>query len=174
MNVTRTQKINLVLFFLFFGLTGTFFSLECGLPSGLFLTALTWSFFILCMPTPKNAIITSFFVKLFTNKEFFYIKLIPLAAAILLNIFTYFTIPYVYLTSVTTFLLYRIISNPWPYWIIIMASSLIGIYNALTIHINTNTATNMVIKFMLAAIAITVFFYFSYIELVLFLYTKTC
>lgn len=170
---TRTEKLFLILFLFFFGITGYSFIKDCGTLSGLYLTVLTWSFFVLCLPTPRHATITSLILQKCTSRSTIHAGAIIWLAAILINIFTYAAIPYVYLASKTTFLLYRIISNPWPLWIIIGTSSLVGFYNFFLLDsYNMHLLRHKIAKLSLTVAALAIFFYLSYIELIVILYTQ--
>lgn len=170
------SKFRLFSFLFFFGLTGTYFVLDSGLKTGLHLTLLVWSFFVLCIPFPRGAQILSSVIDLFTTRSIHYARFATWLLAILINALTYLTAPYLYVSSMTTFLLYRILSNPWPYWLIIFTSALASIYSALITPSNANTFSlrHAAIKSMFIAIGLITFFYLSYTEMIVFLYAKTC
>lgn len=60
-----------------------------------------------------------------------YAEIISWVSALVLNVHSYHTAPHMYLkvqgqymTLGTPYLLYRIISNPWPYWLIIFSCAI--------------------------------------------------
>lgn len=175
MRVAKVQRIKFLLFLCFFGFTGTHFILQRGLGRGLYLTLLTWSFFVLCIPFSGRPLITSFLLNWFTNIPAHYAGLVRWLAAIGFNLFTYIVFPYIYLTSATTFLLYRVITNPWPYWIIIFASSLAGLYTIVVTSLNRSPShpKDTLARALLLATSVLTFFYLSYSEIIIFLYSKT-
>lgn len=182
-NQMISPTVRFLIFLIFFGLTGAHFTNQFGLPFGIYLTVLTWTFFILCLPLTGKPVITSAILAIFSNRAnnprwYTNPHSVRWFAAALINIVTYIVAPYTYLTSVTTFLLYRIISNPWPYWMIIFASSLNEIYSAITTSPHSifrqGIFRHATAKAVLMTIGFVTFFYLSYHELVVFIYSKTC
>jgi hypothetical protein len=175
MVLTKFQKIRFISFLSFFALISLNLMWHSGFKMGVLLGFLTWSFYVLCIPLSNNAIITTSVLNLFTSNAVRYAKFIPWIVAIFLNIIICIFVPYAYLMSATTFLLYRILSNPWPYWIILITSSLGGIYSVLV----ARGATRFVLlhgmaRVVLFAIGVVTFFYLSYLELVIFFCAQTC
>jgi hypothetical protein len=142
---------------------------------GVLLGFLTWSFYVLCVPFSNNAIITTSILNLFTSNAARYAKLIPWVTALVLNIVICIFVPYAYLLSATTFLLYRILSNPWPYWVIFLTSALGGIYSV-TIAQDSERffILHGIARVFLFAVGVVTFFYLSYLELVIFFCASTC
>jgi len=176
--VTKSQKIRFSWFLLFFGITGTHLIFQWGLIAGIYTTLLIWSFFVLCFPVPQSALITSGIVSHLSSRTIRYAGGIVWITALSLNIFTYLAIPYAYLRSNTTFLLYRILSNPWPYWLIIGTCMLGGIYNALVTRGASLSIKNFLFRHLAAktvffTIGIVTLLYLSYVELVILLVAKT-
>jgi len=174
--ITKSQKIRFLIFLSFFGLTGTHLILEYGLAAGSHITLLIWSFFVLCIPVSSSAFITSSILKLFTRNYLRYAAGTVWLFALTLNIITYFSAPYAYLPYATTFLLYRIISNPWPYWLILFASSLAGLYNFLVFKSPYQQAfsRHSIAKTAITIAGLATFFYLSYTELIVFFFAQTC
>jgi hypothetical protein len=172
MRLTKFQNIRFLCFLSLFILIGLNLVLQYGVGRGMHLTFLTWSFYMLCIPIPNSAVATSFILNFFTSKSERYAKLIPWLIAVLLNIFTYFVMPYTYVMSATTFLLYRIISNPWPYWIIIVTSALSGVYGTYFMS-KRWVARHFFAKSVLFALGIATFFYLSYVEIVILFCART-
>lgn len=179
--MTRLEKLKFSLFLSFFGLTGFHLISQFGVIKGLHITLLTWSFFLLCLPFSGRPIITStifyFFSKnsLYPNRFDTFVRPTRWFFAVVLNICTYIATPYTYLSSATTFLLYRILSNPWPYWTIILVSSFGSFYDKI-VGTNRHLAVqpkHIFVKIALAIFAIAIFFYLSYLEIVVFLFSKT-
>jgi hypothetical protein len=173
MTLSASQSIRLWIFLVIFSLISFNLVLSFGFLRGMLLTFLTWSFYCLCTPLSNSALITSKFLDLFTNVSLRYAKFIPWLFAIVLNIFIYLIAPYVYIMSATTFLLYRIISNPWPYWLIIVACALVGLYNSLFVYDRRFLLRHAFARTVLFAVGVVTFFYLSYVELVLFFCAST-
>ena len=95
-----------------------------GLHRGLHIAALLWSFFVLCVPYGSSGILLSPFRRA-TRLRLQYADIVLWAIAVGLNVYTYFFARQIYLKSISTHLLYQIISNPWPYWLI-MAICIFG------------------------------------------------
>ncbi|MBU1007515.1 hypothetical protein KKA53_00315 [Candidatus Dependentiae bacterium] len=170
----KTEKTRLILFLSFFGITGTFLTIQWGLATGIYTTMLVWSFFVLCFPIPQSALITSRTISLVTKKSLLHAGVIVWIIALSLNIVTYLAFPYIYMKTNTTFLLYRIITNPWPYWLIIGTSTLGGIYKAIAIKSTTNLRLfwHVTTKAILFFIGVTTLFYLSYNEIIILLVAK--
>jgi len=176
MKLTLLQKIRFAFFLVAFGSIGGYLVLCMGPLRGFHLTLLTWSFVALCLPISSNGVLFSKIFSIATHHPIRYASAISWFFALSLNIFTYYVMPYSYVRSATTFLLYRILTNPWPYWLIIAASLAGSIYKAALAILNKKqlsfaSATTRAAIFM-AAIAI--FSYLSYTELIIFFYTQTC
>jgi hypothetical protein len=102
-----------------------------GISHGFHIGALIWSFFVLCLPWSLASSVFSFPFWLSSGKTLRYAEIISWIAALILNIHSYYTTPHIYLkghgqyiTLGTPYLLYRIISNPWPYWLIILSCTI--------------------------------------------------
>lgn len=176
MVIKKLRTIRFILFMLGFGSIGAYLISQYGFLRGTHLTMLTWSFCILCLPVTGSGTFSGALVYFFTRKSVRYPYIFAWLFALLLNLFSYFFAPYTYIMSATTFLLYRIISNPWPYWFIIGASALGSVYSTLLIE-STQAhyrPKHLLAKSTLFAIGLATFFYFSYFELVVFFYAQTC
>ena len=177
MKLTKTQKLTqkfrLIFFLTFFSLIGLNLTWQCGLQRGLLLTFLTWSFYILCLPLSNNAVITTAILRPFSRDAVRYAKFIPWAIALVLNVIVYIFVPYAYLMSATTFLLYRIIANPWPYWLIIITSGLGGLYSVYVVK-NRRMLRHQFAQTIIFTLGAFTFVYLSYMELIIFFCAKTC
>ena len=98
-----------------------------GLHRGLHIAALLWSFFVLCVPYGSSGILLSPFRRA-TRLKLQYADIVLWIVAVCLNIYTYSFSRPIYLKSISTHLLYQIIANPWPYWLIIAVCILGMIY----------------------------------------------
>ncbi len=162
MNLTKGQIVSLFSFLFFFILTGVLSIIDQGFFYGLYVTTLIWTFFVLCMPMPRNGALTKSVMGIFTSRALQKAGLISWGIALGFNLLTTIFAPYLYVSSVTTFILYRVVSNPWPHWIILFSSLLPSFFK------------HIILKILFSICALAIFVYFSYIELIIFLYAKTC
>lgn len=174
MSLSKAQKIRFLAFLIFFGVTGFRLIMELGTKTGIHITLLIWSFFILCVPIPGNPLITTTFLRLFTKRALLYSTLFIWLGALALNIYTYFSFPLAYLNTSTTFFLYRIIANPWPYWLIIGMSAFAGAYRSVLVTRDQIFLSQRLTKNVIIGLAIGTFFYLSYLDIVVFIFANTC
>jgi hypothetical protein len=98
-----------------------------GFTNGVYIAALMWSFFILCVPGSSSGFILTPFWML-TGYYPAYGELFIWSIALTFNIYTLHQTPHVYGISTNTHLLYWILTHPWPYWIIIATCTLGTLY----------------------------------------------
>ena len=91
---------------------------------GFHLGALMWSFFVLCIPIGITSSVFSIPFWFATGHSFRYAELFSWITAIALNYYTYYHTPTLYFKFASTHMLHRIITNPWPYWLIIASCAL--------------------------------------------------
>ena len=168
---TKLQKISfLVSFavFMFFTLTLWF---HYSFAMALHIMLLVWSLYILCAPANHGKILLAIPFKIFTGKTLVYPQIFMWSSAILLNVFTYLIHPTIYFSTILTHLLLRIISTPWPYWIIMLVCSL-GTFYKLFIgqqNFKIKKFKHYTAKIILVCLGFFSFLYFSYKELVILL-----
>lgn len=172
----KKEKIYLYIFTIFFLLTGTHSVMQKGFILGAYQTILIWSFFVLCLPIPRTGIVTSKIIRLITGKRIKSTGTAVWSCALAFNLITYASMPHMYLGSLTTFLLYRILYTPWPFWLILILSISVGLYNSFFVRIPEykNFFRHRVARTVLFSLSIITFGYLSFIEIVVFLYSKTC
>ncbi len=91
--------------------------------TGLMVTVLTWSFFVLCTPVADGGFILAFPVRLLFSFKMAYTQIILWFVAIGINIFVFLYSPDSYNLTFLTGLLKTIISEPYPYWSILIISA---------------------------------------------------
>ncbi|NOZ80764.1 MAG: hypothetical protein GXP63_03765 [DPANN group archaeon] len=101
---------------------GAFISRKFGAGQGLFITALTWSFFVFCTPIADAGFLLDFPVRLLTHVKMIFSEMGVWTLAFSLNVFTLLVHPEIYQKTVLLRLFYHIISQPWPCWTIILIS----------------------------------------------------
>ncbi len=104
--------------------TGYFFFIayKYGFQSGFLITALTWSFFVLCTPVADAGFLLDFPIRLILKFRMFHAELIVWIIAISLNLYSYFSIAELYEKTELLKLFYQILSEPFPFWMIIFIS----------------------------------------------------
>lgn len=115
----QPQREELYKFLLLLGILTIYFgylSWQYGLATGGLVSALTWSFFVLCTPVADAGFLLDFPVRLVTGLRMFYCEMMVWVIAITLNLTTITLSPQSYEKTFLTSLLHKILTNPWPYW----------------------------------------------------------
>jgi hypothetical protein len=93
-----------------------FLSWKYDIVTGGIVSALTWSFFVLCTPVADAGILLDFPFRLITGLKMVYSELMVWLLALSINVYTFFFHESYYDKTVITHVFYKILSNPWPYW----------------------------------------------------------
>ncbi len=102
-----------------------FISIKLGTENGFFVTILTWTFFIFCTPIADAGFLIAFPVRMLMGIRMMYTQLFAFVLAFGINVYTFFYIPSEYNSTIILKLFYHILSQPFPFWGIIILS-LIG------------------------------------------------
>lgn len=97
-----------------------YLSWEYDLATGGFVSALTWSFFVLCTPIADAGFLLDFPVRLITGVRMFISELFVWGIAIFINISTLYFAPEIYDKTFLTSVFHKILTTPWPYWGLIL------------------------------------------------------
>lgn len=119
----QTKREELIKFLLLLSVLVSYFgylSWQYDLATGGIVSALTWSFFVLCTPVADAGFLIDFPVRLITGLRMFVSEMIVWGIAITLNLFCVYMIPERYDATFLTSLFYKILTTPWPYWSIII------------------------------------------------------
>ncbi len=92
--------------------------------TGLGVSILTWSFFVLCTPVADGGFILAFPVRLLFKIKMSITQAVLWFVAVGLNVFYISTSPDSYDLTFITKLLKHILSEPYPYWSILIISAL--------------------------------------------------
>jgi hypothetical protein len=92
--------------------------------TGLGVSVLTWSFFVLCTPVADGGFILAFPIRLLFKIKMSYTQVVLWFVAIAINVFYFTSSPNTYDLTFITKLLKHILSEPYPYWSILMISAL--------------------------------------------------
>jgi hypothetical protein len=130
---------------------------------------LAWSFFILCMPYPHGRVILGVPYKIITGRKMRYPEVLMWFFAVVINIISYVSIPAVYMQSLINHMLYRVISTPWPYWGLIIICALGTFYKFFVgaENFKARKLKHYPIRILLMFLGFSIFFYFSYKEIVI-------
>jgi hypothetical protein len=101
-----------------------YMSLKFGTKDGLSVTILTWSFFFFCTPIADAGFLLAFPVRLLLKIKMMYTQLAAFLIALCLNLYAFFFNPAIYSKTVILNLFYHILSQPFPFWGIIILSIL--------------------------------------------------
>jgi len=100
-----------------------FIATEYGLEDGFFVTALTWSFFVLCTPVADAGFLLDFPFRLITHIRMLFSEMIVWMIAIILNFYAFFVNPSIYEKTELLLLFKHILNQPFPFWAIIIVSA---------------------------------------------------
>ncbi len=93
-----------------------------GVEQGLQVSFLTWSFFVLCTPVADAGFLIDFPIRLITKMKMLYSEILVWLLAISMNLYYFFFNPAVYEKDTLLNIFYKILSTPWPYWLLILLS----------------------------------------------------
>ncbi len=160
----------LVFFFSYFFFTAFSYMSAHGFFMGTYLTLLFWSFYILCVPAAHGQLTFGYPIRMLQARRF-YTEPLMWIAALGLNIFTIFACPSMYPKSITTHLLYHILTVPNPYWIIPVVSAFGTFYNLVfkQDYFNQHETSHITIRSILIIMGIINLIYFSHKEAILML-----
>ncbi|VAX22806.1 hypothetical protein MNBD_NITROSPINAE01-1761 [hydrothermal vent metagenome] len=123
----ETKRRVLFKFLLVVALFGAYFffiAYKYGFEDGFLITALTWSFFVLCTPVADAGFLLDFPIRLILQFRMFHAELIVWGIAISLNLYTYFSFAELYKKTELLKLFHQILSEPFPFWVIILISAI--------------------------------------------------
>lgn len=101
-----------------------YLSYEFDLSTGLYLTAITWSFFVLCTPVADAGFLLDFPIRILLGIRMVISEVVVWVIAILINIIGLSFYANSYEQTFLTRLFKEILLNPNPYWSIILLSGL--------------------------------------------------
>lgn len=120
-------KKTCVKFLLLLSILITYFgylSWEYGMATGGIVAALTWSFFVLCTPIADAGFLLDFPIRLLFGVRMVFTETLVWGLAISLNLAALTFSPSSYETTFLTSLFHKILTTPFPYWSIILLSSI--------------------------------------------------
>ena len=103
-------------------LYSVFMSFKYGIEQGLLVTILTWTFFVFCTPIADAGFLLALPIRMLTGIRMMYTPLFSFVLAFGLNLYPYFYTPSLYESTVILRLFYHILSQPFPFWGILLLS----------------------------------------------------
>ena len=95
-----------------------------GTSNGILVTILTWSFFVFSTPIADAGFIVAFPTRLLLKVRMIYSQIAVFFIAGIINIFVLAQNPGIYNTTFILKLFYKILTNPYPFWGIIILSAI--------------------------------------------------
>lgn len=100
-----------------------YLNLKFTLASSVIITFLTWSFFVLCTPFIDSGSMLNFPLRFFIGIRMFLSEVIVWLVAVSGNIVIFKFYKHQYHKTIPTKIFYKILTNPYPYWSIILLSA---------------------------------------------------
>lgn len=161
-------RFNLSLAFLSFLFAVKIFSY--GIILGIQIALLIWSLYILCFPAKHGSIILGFPYQLITKHKMKNPEIYMWSFALIFSVAELIATPFHFFREALTQLLYRILTTPWPYWLIIITAASSTLYPFfIGKDISIKTPKHFLIKKALSIIAIITLAYFSFADLIILL-----
>ena len=120
--VRHHPLIKFLLVFLLLIVYLLFTSHKFGAREGFLISTLTWSFFVLCTPIADAGFLLDFPIRLITGIRMIFSEIMVWILAIAINIFALFFAPHAYEDTILLSLFSHILSQPFPYFAIILLS----------------------------------------------------
>ncbi len=99
-------------------------SLKFGAGAGAIVTALTWSFFVLCTPVADAGFLIDFPMRVILGIRMFLSESLVYSFAIFMNVYFAYFNPEIYSSTPILELFYKILTTPIPFWSIIALSAM--------------------------------------------------
>ena len=99
-----------------------YLSLQYGTLTGVVASALTWSFFVLCTPIADAGFLLDFPLRLLFGIRMLISEIVVWTVAIAVNIISLVYFVEYYQTTKLTMLFHLILTQPYPYWSVILLS----------------------------------------------------
>jgi len=100
----------------------SYLSIQYDLTTGGIASAITWSFFVLCTPIADAGFLLDFPLRLLFGIRMLLSEIVVWALAITINIVSLLYFVEFYQTTKLTRVFYSILTNPYPYWSVILLS----------------------------------------------------
>lgn len=124
---TETRRVLLKKFLLVLSIFVFYFifiTLKFGVSKGLFITFLTWSFFVFCTPVADAGILLDLPIRLSTGLRMVKSEILVWIIAFFINVYALIFKPFLYDSTIILKIFKQILLNPYPYWAIIFLSAI--------------------------------------------------
>ncbi|WP_394176629.1 hypothetical protein [Thalassotalea litorea] len=101
-----------------------YMSIKYDAATGFGLAILSWSFFVLCTPVADGGFILAFPIRLLFGVKMAITQVVIWFVAIAINLYYVFASPQTYQLTLLTGLLEQILTQPYPYWSILLISAM--------------------------------------------------
>ena len=129
-SMTRFGYIRFLSLFLLFVLATKSLIYEHSLKHGMHLAALTWAFFVICLPLSRGNIIFGIPLRLFNRYAPALAETCIWTCALFFTGFSYLFVPHIFFKTRITLILYHLLSHPYPYYVVFIMCALATFYNA--------------------------------------------
>jgi hypothetical protein len=122
----KTKRHVSIKFLLLLALLITYFiwlSWHYGIATGGLVSIITWSFFVLCTPIADAGFLIDFPLRLLFRVRMWVCEMFVWGAAIGIATWSTLTNPEIFETTELTSLFLKILTHPWPFWIIVLLSA---------------------------------------------------
>jgi hypothetical protein len=117
----RANIIRFALILLVFIVYGIIVFVKFG-TGGILIALVTWSFFVFCTPVADAGFLVDFPIRIITKLKMVYTEMIVWAIAFFINMYAFVFQPSVYDQTIILKLFYHILTQPFPFWGIIIIS----------------------------------------------------
>jgi len=125
----RDSLTKFILILLIFAAYFVFIMNEYGVEYGIVITALTWSFFVMCTPIADAGFLIDFPVRIVADVRMLHTEIMVWVVAISLNLYALFFHPEFYDNTFVLMLFHHILVTPFPFWAIIILSAIGTIFS---------------------------------------------
>jgi hypothetical protein len=119
-NILLKFSLVLLIFISYF----IFIAKKYGVQQGLFVSTLSWSFFVLCTPIADAGFLLDFPIRLITKIKMLTSEMFIWTIAISLNLYAFFINPEIYNKTKLLSFFKHILEQPIPFWSIIILSAI--------------------------------------------------
>lgn len=122
-NTKRHVSIKFITLLLLLITYFTWLSWHYGIATGGLVSAITWSFFVLCTPIADAGFLIDFPLRLIFRVRMWVCELFVWITAIGIATWSTLANPEIFETTELTSLFFKILTHPWPFWLIVFLSA---------------------------------------------------
>ncbi|MFH1644419.1 MAG: hypothetical protein ABIA74_04565 [bacterium] len=171
--MNRISKKALLKFNIFVSIVAILFAfqiLKHGISTGIQMALLIWSLYILCVPAKHGFVILGFPYRFITKQKMKYPEVYMWVFALLFSLTELFVSPLIFFKSEYTHLLYRILTTPWPYWLIPITSAASSLYPFFVdVDVTIRTKKHFLIRKGLLIVSLITLSYFAFVDFIILL-----